>query len=345
LYENIKNKIISFAVIVAFLILVWNMLDLALLTFIFTFIFFSLMKVYQQRLAPKIKFKLPYALVLSLMYIIGIGLLVLVGIKFIPVLVDQVTNLTKYLMNFDFNEFKLALSPHIPDAIEGFVWDFDISGYVKDAASQLTTMIGKVAGFSLNLFFAIVLSFMMLLEKRALQGFGKALDNSSLSDIYRYFMRFGINFCNTFGMVMKVQVLIAFINCVLSSIALSIMGFSNIFGLAIMIFCLGLIPVAGVFISLVPLCLIAFGLGGITKVVAVIVMVAVIHALEAYILNPKLMSSRTSLPVCFVFIILLVAEAYLHVWGLLIGVPIFVFVLTMAGVQYEGEPHGRKKKR
>jgi predicted PurR-regulated permease PerM len=133
---------------------------------------------------------------------------------------------------------------------------------------------------------------------------------------------------------MDVQVMIAFINCVLSAIALSIMGFPQVLGLGIMIFTLGLIPVAGVVISLVPLSIVAFNVGGFTKVLAVLIMILVIHAIEAYILNPKLMSSKTALPVSLVFIILLVAEHYMNVWGLLIGVPLFIFLLNVFEVDY-----------
>ncbi|WP_272868649.1 hypothetical protein [Clostridioides difficile] len=46
------------------------------------------------------------------------------------------------------------------------------------------------------------------------------------------------------------------------------------------------------------------------------------------------MSNRTKLPVCFVFIILLVGEHYLGVWGLLIGVPIFMFLMDILGVKF-----------
>jgi predicted PurR-regulated permease PerM len=108
-----------------------------------------------------------------------------------------------------------------------------------------------------------------------------------------------------------------------------------------MVFLLGLIPVAGVIISLVPLCLIGFNVGGFKMVVGVIIMIIIIHAIEAYILNPKLMSIRTSLPVCFVFIILLVSEHYLGVWGLLIGVPLFIFLMKSFEVNYqEASKHG-----
>ena len=59
-----------------------------------------------------------------------------------------------------------------------------------------------------------------------------------------------------------------------------------------MIFLLGLIPVAGVIISLFPLCMIAYNIGGIMYVVYILVIVTVIHALESYVLNPKFMSQN-----------------------------------------------------
>jgi predicted PurR-regulated permease PerM len=75
-------------------------------------------------------------------------------------------------------------------------------------------------------------------------------------------------------------------------------------------------------------------------------MVAIIHCIEAYFLNPKLMSQKTNLPVSIVFIVLIVAEKYLGMWGLLIGVPIFIYVLSVLDIQYRGAilPAGLKKK-
>ena len=147
-------------------------------------------------------------------------------------------------------------------------------------------------------------------------------------------MIFGGNFCKTFGKVMKVQLIIALVNSALSMIGLKFIGFEAIVPFGVMIFVLGLIPVAGVIISLFPLCIMAFNIGGIIKIVEVCIMVCVLHAIEAYILNPKLMSAKTRLPVCFVFIILLVGEHYMGVWGLIMGVPIFIFIMSMFDVDY-----------
>jgi predicted PurR-regulated permease PerM len=61
-------------------------------------------------------------------------------------------------------------------------------------------------------------------------------------------------------------------------------------------------------------------------------MVVVLHALESYILNPKLMSSKTNLPTFITFIILVFGEHFLGVWGLILGIPIFIFFLDLVGV-------------
>lgn len=69
------------------------------------------------------------------------------------------------------------------------------------------------------------------------------------------------------------------------------------------------------------------------KVVYVLIMIAVVHAFEAYVLNPKLMSSKTNLPVFYTFIVLIFSEHFFGVWGLILGIPVFVFILDVLGVK------------
>ena len=55
--------------------------------------------------------------------------------------------------------------------------------------------------------------------------------------------------------------------------------------------------------------------------------------IESYVLNPKFMSSRTELPIFYTFVVLLVSEHLFGVWGLIVGVPIFTFLLDIVGVK------------
>jgi predicted PurR-regulated permease PerM len=181
-------------------------------------------------------------------------------------------------------------------------------------------------------------------EKKKIAQFGINVSKSEISYIYDYFVNYGGGFCRTFGQVMKVQVLIALINSILTVIALSIFGYPAIGGLGLMIFLLGLIPVAGVIISFIPLSVIGFSIGGLVMVGKLVIFIMLLHAFEAYILNPKLMSRKTRLPVCFVFLILLIGEHYLGIWGLLIGVPVFIFLMTAFNVDYKVMDESKRRK-
>lgn len=78
--------------------------------------------------------------------------------------------------------------------------------------------------------------------------------------------------------------------------------------------------------------MIAYNIGGITYVVYIIIIVTFIHALESYVLNPKFMSQKTNLPIFYTFMVLTFSEHFLGVWGLIIGIPIFVFLLDVLDV-------------
>lgn len=126
--------------------------------------------------------------------------------------------------------------------------------------------------------------------------------------------------------------LIAVFNTVLTMLGLWILGYPYLFALTIMVFLLSLVPVAGVMISLVPLCLIGYQMGGLQMAIIVIVMIIIIHALETYFLNPKLMAHKTKLPMFYTFIVLILSQHFLGIWGLIIGIPIFVFMLDILDV-------------
>jgi predicted PurR-regulated permease PerM len=198
-----------------------------------------------------------------------------------------------------------------------------------DLAIRTATDVGK---WSSNVFIALILSLFYMLEKDRVKDFVKKFEYSKVSAIYGYFKFFGNNFLNSFGKVINAQVVIAMFNTGVSVIFLIILGFPKLLALGFMIFILSLIPVAGVIISLIPLALIAFKIGGVIKVVYVIIMVAIVHIMESYILNPKLMSQNTKLPIFFTFIILIFSEHFMGFWGLLLGIPMFIFFIDILGV-------------
>lgn len=284
-----KEKIISLVVLGLILITFWSMMNLVLLTFIISFVFYKLQKNLQNKVLCRLHFKIPEALVLSVLYLLFISLLVFGGLILAPKIGAQFSELATILFNIDMDAIKQATGPRL----ENIVGRLDFNAYLERAAAMIALFVAKVGYFSLSLFLSIILSFIILLEKNRISEFGRNLANSKLSFMYEYFRYFGINFAQTFGKVMKVQVSIAFINSILSMVVLSILGFPGILGLGTMIFALGFIPVAGVVMSLIPLSAIAFGVGGLLKVLQVLIMILVLHGIESYILNPKLIDRKS----------------------------------------------------
>ena len=327
-----KSRAIAIVVLVLVLLTIWFMLDIAIVTFVMTFVFYHLQKYALKGLAKTPFRVIPAGLVLLIIYVVVIFLFVLFAAQNTPDIMRQLGNVAVSLGEFDFYKF-------ITDVDPGLAWlgeQIDLNEYIVRGVEAIVTGVANLSSAALNFLMALILSFLFVLEKKKIGMIGDSIKDSRIAYIYRYIMLFAGSFCYTFGKVMKVQVVIAAINCAISTVSLSILGgFEKyIMVLSLMIFILGLIPVAGVFISLVPLCIIAFNVGGLMKVIVVLIMIAVIHCIEAYFLNPKLMSRRTSLPVSLVFVVLIISQRYLGAWGMLIGVPLFIYILNVLNIDY-----------
>ncbi len=324
--ESFK-KITLLVVVGLALFLMKDMIDLILLTFLFSYLFYNIQN-YIFNLVKKVIY-IERNIITVGVYIIFLLALFLVFYKYIPVIIKQLISIYYQIIDFNFKSISDIFGGKIGSLINGF----DIHGYVKSGGGYLFKTITDIGKWSINLFLALILSLFFILEKDKITKFAESFKTSKISGLYTYMYYFGHSFLNSFGKVMQAQITIAFVNSTLSIIMLSILGFPQILGLGVMIFVCGLVPVAGVIVSLIPLCIIAFTIGGFTKVLWILVMIAILHALESYILNPKLMSAKTKLPIFITFVVLIVSEHFMGVWGLLIGIPLFVFLLDILDIK------------
>jgi len=328
---ELAKKIISIILLAVFLYFLRGMINQFLLIFMVTFIFGQLQKFIYDKVNKYIK--ISRKLITILMYLIFLLIFIITMIAYIPKVTQQLIDVINLISTFDLNQLqnydRFNLLSSIPED--------QISDYIRMAESHLLTFVTTAGTFSINILLSLLISFLFLLEKEEIIAFFKHMEQSKVSFLYKYFTFYGKKFLNSFGKVIELQIVIAFINSFLSVIALTIMGFPQTLGLGAMIFILGLVPVAGVIISLIPLCIIAFNIGGAFKIIEVMIMIFVLHSLETYVLNPKLMSAKTKLPVFLVFLILLVSEHYIGVWGLLLGIPMFMFLLDILDIKVKNE--------
>ena len=324
--SNAFRKILALLLLLGIIISIKPMMNLFLLTFMFSFILYGI----QNYLFHKIIRLIPInrtGITLTIFIILALAIVFFIY-KYIPILTRQLMFIGIQLSEFDINSYDNILNAEIREAIST-----NIQSYIVEGGTYLVQSVTDIWKFSLNIFIALILSLFLILEKDKTIKFLNRFENSNVSFTYIYYKKLAKNFVNSFAKVMETQILISFINSIVSAVILSVMGFHQVIGLGFMIFILGLIPVAGVLISLIPLSIIAFKLGGVIKIFYILGMITVLHALEAYFLNPKLMSMKTKLPVFFTFIVLIMAEHFMGVWGLLFGIPLFLFFLDLVDLK------------
>ncbi|MDY8023773.1 AI-2E family transporter [Paenibacillus polymyxa] len=321
------RRVAVLAIIVLLLFMLRSMMNIMLLTLLLTILIGSIYNGVNKLVKRFVN--VPSMIVLLLVY----GLLILIMVwgvyRMVPLIVVQVKQV--YLM--------IQQAYMYPDRNQ---WNETIIEFMDTLNVQRLfepglSAVMKVSQLGTQLLVSIILSLFFLMEKSYITRFTATFVDSKLGWFFKEVGHFGRMFLDTFGKVLEAQLLISLINCILTTIALWIMGFPNLLGLALIIFVLGLVPVAGVFISLAPLGLIAFSVGGIQYVIYLVILIVVIHAIEAYFLNPKLMSSKTNLPIFFTFVVLIFSEHLIGIWGLIVGIPLFVFFLDLIGVKRKQE--------
>jgi len=316
------RRIVIFAGMIFVLYLLRDMLNLVLLTFIFTFLMDQLVKFVSRW------FPINRKLLVVILYAVIVGLLSWAIVNYLPMVIREIKELIKQLSAFYTAKHENIFLTYIFNRIA----KIQVQNYFEQGFTYIIRYFTDISRVGLQLFLAILLSLFCLLEKPHLIKFTKKFKTSKVAPIYNEIEFFAGKFAGTFGKVIEAQLIIAIVNTTLTTISLWILGFPQLGGLSIMIFLLGLIPVAGVILSLIPLTIIAYSIGGFIKVLYIGLAILIIHAIEAYILNPNLMSSKTNLPVFYTFIILIFSEHFFGVWGLIVGIPIVVFLLDVLEV-------------
>jgi predicted PurR-regulated permease PerM len=178
------------------------------------------------------------------------------------------------------------------------------------------------------LFTSIIFSYLFLLSLPAFQRGVRALESSRLREAYLEVGPSIARFARLMGRAFEAQTMIAVANTVITVLGLVLLGIPHIGALTAIVFVCSFIPVAGVFISTVPVCLVALAMdgGGVHKVAGVVLMVTVVHILEAYVLNPRIYGHHMKMNPLAVLLGLVLAEHIIGLWGLVITVPLMAYV-------------------
>ncbi|MDD5393874.1 MAG: AI-2E family transporter [Thiothrix sp.] len=211
----------------------------------------------------------------------------------------------------------------------------DANESVRVVLDQLADISRQAVGLFSTFMLALLFSFLIVLDLPRLAASVRELENTRLRFIYVEAADNIYEFGKVLGNAMQAQFYIAGVNTLLTVIGLYLLGMGqHVAFLSVIVFLCSFIPVAGVFISSVPICLIALNMGGVHMMLLGIGMITVIHMMEGYILNPLIYGARLRINPVIVLIILTLGGKLFHIWGLVLGVPVCTYIFGHA-IRYE----------
>ena len=216
-----------------------------------------------------------------------------------------------------------------------------LGGLVFNAAVVLSGLLG-------SLVLAVVFSFLIVLDLPRVRRDTQKLKDSRLGFVYNETSQTVVAFGEVVGRTFQAQAVIACINTILTFVGLYMLGIPKLAFLLVVVFLFSFIPIAGVFISSTPIVLVALNAetGGIAVAIACVAVITIIHCIEAYILNPRIMGHHLHINPVFVLLILIIGGHLVGVWGVLLGLPIAAYVYhTVRPEAAEQAKAKRDKKR
>jgi len=351
--KTFYHKAIAYWILIVLLYLFKDFAFIFLLTFVFAYLFYSSAKFIKSKVdyyvCKKLKdvkkkkwftkyFNLNFVIILE--YILFVALFIwiisnaipkiqteLTGLsQTIPVLWEQIENI-KWVL-WDINKNYSEIDYTVKNAFNSEDINYEVILNIFDKLKSAGSIV-------FQFIFALILSFVFLLDRKKLKKYLHWIKKSNFSFLHDEYKIIFDKIIRSFGLILKAQSLIALANAVLTIIGLFIIWsvfipwiwFPYLLTLWLIVFIFWFVPIVWVFLSSIPIMIVWYSATGtITIVLAIIILVFIIHTIEAYFLNPRIVSNFLELPVSLTFVILFIWEHFFWVAGLLIWVSLFYFL-------------------
>lgn len=205
-----------------------------------------------------------------------------------------------------------------------------LEGLVGVEAQDLVTLainsFDQATTYASYFLLGTLFSYMILLDYPRLREQALQLRESRLKEVIDEVSGSVVRFAVVVGEGFKAQFLISCANTMITTLGLITLRIEPVALLSVIVFAAGLIPVLGVFISSLPILLVAFNTGGFSLALWALGMVLAVHLFEAYVLNPRIFSAVFRISPVLTLVVLFLAYNFFGLWGMILGVPVTVFV-------------------
>lgn len=278
-------------------------------------------------------------IIIIFLYLIFIGAIFFALSDLLPQLTRELRDLPNYIPAL--REPILMVTSKLEEIknINSQIWGSISEIFTKQDIDIILQVLEKIKAFGaifLKVIMALILSYIFIIDRDKLSEYLKWIQTSNFGFLYQEYKVIIEKIVRTFWLVFKAQSMIALTNMILTTIGLFIIWlihgapFPLIYTLAIIVFICGFIPVLWTFISSFPILLIGYTTyWGFWILFEVIFLISFIHAVEAYYLNPKIVSSYIKLPLSLTFLVLILSEHFMGFAGLVIWISSFYLLLEL----------------
>ena len=209
----------------------------------------------------------------------------------------------------------------------------DAAGAIKSALPKVIEILLHLVKLCWEILFtlllAIIFSFILVMDWEKIAQKMKELEKSRIRSFYIGAAPHLHAFANILGTSLTAQAIIASCNTIITTTGAWFFHVPNIGLIMTIVFLCGFVPIFGTFLSAIPLLLFGLQVGGLSVVFKLMILVALVHAFEAYVLNPKITGNLLNIHPILVLILLLVGERFFGMWGMVVGVPIGYYIITV----------------
>jgi len=335
-YPHAK-KVLIWGVFFLLLYVLRDLFALVFFTFILAFVSYRISEYAVEHLDVTRRFAISFTYLILILALLGLGYLIVPRVfkearQFARDLPDVETKITQTFSNWrtKYTEFAPILNTYAePDRL-----DRELAELRAAAEEALPQLIREFLGGLMTVVFSIVFSFLIVIDLARLRRDIKRLRETRLHDFIQETARPIVTFGRIVGRAFEAQIFIALVNTLLTVLGMLLLGIPKVALLGIVVFLFSFIPVLGVILSSVPIMLVAFNAEGFWLAFLALGMVLFVHAVEAYVINPRIYAEHMKMNPVLVLIVLFLGHHLFGVWGVLLAVPVTHYFIThVAGLK------------
>lgn len=246
---------------------------------------------------------------------------------------------TRFEVKQDKNGFEIIPQPKTTDESKNELEEFDLAQYINNFIANIfedlqsillgTLNFGQAVVFSIissifqTLITLMIAAFIIIDHEKILDFFRGLFPSRLLSRVDMFLQKQNTGLHG----VVRGQLIICLVNGSLTGIGLFIFDVKFALTLTLLATVTSLIPIFGVFISSVPIILMALTSSFLTGIL-MLAWILLIHFIEGNILNPKIIGRSAEIHPVLVILALMAGEKVYGIFGALIAVPIFSILQT-----------------